>query len=116
MKLRYLSAFIALSFLSSCSQGLTGRIYFDLNGGVFLDNSFSTNYLSGQSGTPVKVNIPDPYKEGYYFVGWREKTKEGSYREINKRRAEDGSAYYYYPYGSDTFYAYFEPLLSQTIN
>ena len=116
MKLRYLSAFIALSFLSSCSQGLTGRIYFDLNGGVFLDNSFSTNYLSGQSGTPVKVNIPDPYKEGYYFVGWREKTKEGAYREINKRRAEDGNAYYYYPYGSDTFYAYFEPLVTYTFD
>lgn len=98
--------------LFSCGSHLYGKINFELNGGSFKDTSFSTTYLEGPSGTPVLVDIPDPVKEGYYFVGWREKAKDGSYRTINKRLGEDGKSYYYYPYVEDTFYAYFEPLVT----
>lgn len=98
--------------LPSCSNAYTGKIIFDLDGGVFLDEDFSTNFLVGEAGSPITQTIPIPYKEGYFFVGWREKKKDGSYRTINKRLSEDGNEYYYYPYGIDTFYAYFEPLVT----
>jgi hypothetical protein len=98
--------------LASCNNSYTGKIIFSLEGGEFLDKSFSTNYLVGQAGTAVTQEIPTPYKEGYFFVGWREKKKDGSYRVISKVLSDDGNSYYYYPYGTDTFYAYFEPLVT----
>ena len=98
--------------LPSCSQSISGTIYFELEGGKFTDESFSASYLTGEAGQPVLIDIPDPVKDGYFFVGWREKTTDGSYRVINKRLYENGNSYYYYPYGSDTFYAYFEPLVT----
>ncbi len=105
--------FTLLLPLSSCSNAYTGKIIFELEGGNFTDESFSTNYLVGEAGTPVKQEIPNPVKEGHFFVGWREKKKDGSYRVINKKLSEEnGQSYYYYPYGSDTFYAYFEPLVT----
>ncbi len=102
--------------LPSCNNTYTGKIVFELEGGVFLDDDFSTDSLVGEAGTPVTQTIPNPYKEGYYFVGWREKKKDGSYRTINKKLSDDGSSYYYYPYGTDTFYAYFEPLVTITFD
>jgi hypothetical protein len=101
----------SLLALFGCSQAAKGRIYFELNGGSFPGQTFSTDYLEGQSGTPVTVTIPDPVKDGYFFVGWREKKADGSYRTISKILGSDNVAYYYYPYGKDTFYAYFEPLV-----
>ena len=95
------------TLLPACRAGVTGRIYFDLDGGVFTDESFSTEMLVGDAGTPVEIKIPDPVKEGYYFVGWREKNSDGSYRQISKKLTSDGTLSYFYPYGNDTFYAYF---------
>ena len=101
----------ASMLLPGCKATVTGRIYFDLEGGSFSDPSFSTMMLSGEAGTPVKIDIPNPVKEGYYFVGWREKSNNG-YRDISRKLGDDGKFYYYYPYGNDTFYAYFEPLVT----
>jgi hypothetical protein len=107
---------LALSFvvigstLFSCNTYAKGKIVFNLNGGAFTDQTFSTDYLEGKAGEPIKIAIPDPVKADSYFVGWREKASDGSYRVINKRLSEDNNSYYYYPYGTDTFYAYFEPL------
>lgn len=106
--------FLATCLLSlvGCGRQTTGTIYFDLDGGHFLDPSFSTSKLTGVSGTPVKISIPDPVKEGYYFIGWRELKKDGTLSNINKRKASDGKSYYYYPYVDFTFYAYFEKEIS----
>ena len=115
------ATYILLSFgtilsLFSCGRKMTAKIIFELDGGYFPGNDFDTGYLEGESGTPVLVDIVDPVKDGYYFVGWREKTKAGAYREINKRIADDGKEYYYYPYVNDVFYAYFEPLSTITFD
>lgn len=107
---------LSLPVLPSCSMSMKGTINFDLNGGYFLDESFSTKSLTGDSGTPVFIDIPNPIKEGYYFVGWKEKNSSGEYVVINKRLHDDGTSYYYYPYGEDTFYAYFEPLVTITFD
>ncbi len=104
-----------LSSLISCGNKMTGRILFELDGGIF-PSDFGTTSLEGESGTPILTEIPDPVKEGYYFVGWREKSKDGSYRVINKRTYKDGKSYYFYPYVTDTFYAYFEPLSTITFD
>lgn len=104
-----------LSALVSCGNKMTGRILFELDGGSF-PSDFGTTSLEGESGTPILTEIPDPVKSGYYFVGWREKSKDGSYRVINKRTYKDGKAYYFYPYVTDTFYAYFEPLSTITFD
>lgn len=101
---------LLLLSLASCQNTNSGRINFDLNGGSFPNNTFDASYLEGPANTKVAVDIPDPVKDGYYFVGWREKTKENNYRTINLHYDDKGNAYYVYPYGSDTFYAYFEPL------
>lgn len=105
-----------LASLCSCGHTLKGRITFDLDGGVFSDSSFSTTYLEGESGTPIKIDIPDPVKDGYYFVGWREKRADGKYVVPNKKTASDGKSYYYYPYVDDVFYAYFEPLVTMSFD
>lgn len=110
-QLLFLFSILSLNILPSCSTSLTGTIYFDLEGGYFADESFSTTYLTGTSNTPVLIDIPTPIKDGYFFVGWREKTKSGEYRSISKTLLDDGKTYYLYPYGEDTFYAYFEPLI-----
>lgn len=108
------AAILALLFLAplaSCQQYVEGTILFDLDGGHFVDPSFKTTKLTGQGGTRVQVDIPDAAKDGYYFVGWREKDSNGNYREISTMiDDETGESYYPYPYGTDTFYAYFEPL------
>lgn len=95
---------------------MKGVIYFDLDGGYFDDESFSTSSITGDSGSPILIDIPDPIKDGYYFVGWRERNKKGEYVTINKKLNDDGNLYYYYPYGEDTFYAYFEPLVTITFD
>ena len=107
--LGYGISLVLLTSLFSCGNKMSGKITFVLNGGTFPD-SFGTTYIEGESGTPILTEIPDPVKSGYYFVGWREKTKDGAYRTINKRTDKDGKSYYFYPYVNDTFYAYFEPL------
>lgn len=101
-----------LAPLASCGKESIGRITFELDGGSFSDPNFSTTYVQGKSGTPVLVDIPDPVKPGYYFVGWREKNADGSYVIPNKKLADDNKEYYYYPYVDDVFYAYFEPLVT----
>lgn len=118
MRDKFITCGLSLLFLSSvvsCGKKMTGRITFELNGGSFPD-SFGTNYIEGESGTAILTEIPDPSKDGYYFVGWREKAKDGSYRIINKRTDKDGKSYYFYPYVNDTFYAYFEPLSTITFD
>ena len=98
--------------LISCGKA-KGRINFVLNGGTFVSPAFSTEYLEGTAGERIEVEIPDCKKEGYFFVGWMEKDKNGKYRAIDKRISDDGKdSYYFYPYGSTTLYAYFEPLVS----
>ena len=111
-----LTSVLLMSPLASCRSFVNGRINFDLDGGIFTEDAFQTTYIEGQAGTPIKITIPDPVKDGYYFVGWREKDSSGAYRVINKRLASDGNSYFYYPYGSDTFYAYFEPLTTLTFH
>lgn len=118
MRNKIIISSLSLLFLSSivsCGKKMTGRITFELNGGSFPD-SFGTTYIEGESGTAILTEIPDPSKSGYYFVGWREKAKNGSYRVINKRTDKDGKSYYFYPYVNDTFYAYFEPLSTITFD
>ena len=107
--LAYGLSLVLLTSLFSCGNKMKGKITFELDGGTFPD-SFGTTYIEGESGTPILTEIPDPVKSGYYFVGWREKTKDGAYRTINKRTDKDGKSHYFYPYVNDTFYAYFEPL------
>jgi hypothetical protein len=110
VSVRFLSAGLLISlFLVGCKTTQKGRIYFVTNDGTITDKNFSTDYLEGVSGTPIKIELPKVVKTGYYFVGWREKDSQGNYRAITKLVAEDGSDYYYYPYGNDTLYAYFEP-------
>ncbi len=105
------------SFSSSCKQNTKGRIYFNLNGGTFSDPNFNVEYLEGVSNTPVRISIPDPIKEGYTFVSWREKLEGGNFIEVRKIvNQEDNNSYYYYPYGNSTLYAYFEPRMSFTFN
>ena len=119
MKKKVLPVLLAASLfspLASCRTYVSGRINFDLNGGAFTDENFQTTYIEGKAGTPILVSIPTPVKEGYYFVGWREKDSSGAYRVINKRLYSDGQSYFYYPYGTDTFYAYFEPLITLTFH
>ncbi|MFA6861009.1 MAG: hypothetical protein WCR56_01320 [Bacilli bacterium] len=110
-----LTLVLSLGSLAGCQKYSVGTIKFVLNGGSFADDSFSTDTLQGQSNTPVKVTIPDPIKSGYYFVGWREKNSQGSYTTI-KQYLYENEAYYYYPYGTATFYAYFEPLSTITFD
>lgn len=104
----------AASFsLISCTNVATATIYFELNGGSFNDPEFSVDHLTGYSGTPITINIPDPQKDGYYFVGWEEPVQKGSNikTEVNKTYySKDGNYYYFYPYQNTTFYAHFEPL------
>lgn len=101
---------ISLS-LFSCNQSIQGTIIFELNGGSFVDPTFNTTSLTGEAGTRIEIDIPDAYKEGYFFVGWREIDSQGNYREITPQvDSETGETYYVYPYGTDTLYAYFEPL------
>ena len=98
--------------LSSCGNKLMGKIIFDLNGGSF-PADFNTMELVGPAGAKVEVDIPDPTKEGYEFVGWREKKEDGSYRIVSKQFDEtDGKYYFHYPYVEDTLYAYYEKLVT----
>ncbi|MFA6829184.1 MAG: InlB B-repeat-containing protein [Bacilli bacterium] len=118
MKRLSAKSLIALPLLSlvltGCQTEQKGKIIFEKNGGTFTNTSFETNYLEGVSGSPIKTAFPGAAKDGYYFVGWREKDSQGNYRAITKLVNEDNEEYYYYPYGTDTLYAYFEPLA--TIN
>ena len=102
-----LTTLLSLS-LFSCNQFVKGTIKFELNGGSF-PNDFNVDFLQGQAGPRVQ-EIPDPVREGYEFVGWREKSVDGKYNAI-KINLDDktGEEYYLYPYGEVTFYAYFEP-------
>ena len=117
MKRNKFNGFVLLSALlltplSSCQNNNRGMIIFELNGGKFSDETFSMDRIEGIANTPLKIDIPDPIKEGYTFVTWREKLANGSYTDLKKIVASDGNAYYYFPYGSTTIYAYYEPLMS----
>lgn len=92
--------------LASCNSTSMGTITFELNGGHFTSSN-SINQIKGESNTPIKVDFPTAAKDGYYFVGWREK-RNGTYSEIHKSKLDDGTEAYLYPYGSTTLYAYFE--------
>lgn len=113
-----LISILALSLsLYSCQAKYNGKIVFDLNGGSWTDPNFSSSYLEGVAGTRVSVNIPDVSKEGYYFVGWREMNPvTKAYRNITIRYDDKNEPFYIYPYGTDTFYAYFEPLSTMTFH
>lgn len=117
------ACFFSIILIASCQQKKTyGSIRFDLNGGHFENPDWTDDkVLTGVSGTPIAIDIPNPVKDGYYFVDWREKNKSGEYVTINKRQYEEGSGdnkvikeSYYYPFINDVFYAYFEP--EMTIN
>lgn len=113
MKNKKLSYLLLLNFLTvfaSCSHKATVTVTFDLHGGHFDDPNFDTTSLKGKSGDPIKTEIPNPKKDGYYFVGWRELKKDNSYGDINKKTEKDGKEYYHYPAIDFTFHAYFEPL------
>lgn len=115
MKLKKFLLIISLflSFINtSCQQNTKGRVYFNLDGGNFSDPNFSVEYIEGISNTPIKLDIPEPIKEGYTFVGWKEKLENGTYKDVRKILYDDGNAYYFYPYGNSTLYAYYEPLMS----
>ena len=106
----FTSIFLSLT-LYSCRNNNRGRIYFELNGGSFSDSTFNVEYLEGESNTPVRMTIPNPVKEGYTFISWREKLESGNFVDVKKIvNPDDNIAYYYYPYGNSTLYAYFEPL------
>ncbi len=112
MNKKLITAFILPAItvgLYSCNQYLTGTIYFELNGGSFPE-SFGVTSLTGKAGDKIEVDIPDPTYDGYYFVGWYEKDANDEYRAIHTYLDDDGTEYYPYPYGNDTWYAYFEPL------
>ncbi len=106
---------ISASCLFSCNQYVTGTIYFVLNGGSFPE-SFGVTSLTGKAGEKIEVTIPDPTYDGYYFVGWYEKNADGEYRSIHTYLDDNGNEYYPYPYGTDTWYAYFEPLSTITFD
>ena len=106
--LSLLSSFL----LPSCDQYLEGTIHFDLNGGAFPE-SFHFASLSGESGARIETEIPNPTREGYYFVGWRLQERDGTYSEINSYLDQQtGESYYRFPYGDVTLVAYFEPLMT----
>jgi len=124
-RIRTLSFLVALSLsgpLFSCSKSKSlGRINFHLGEGERFADSFSTDYLLGTSNTPILEGLPKAEKDGFYFVGWREKTRDGSLRSLqthpytnpdNPDDPRNGTPYYYYPYGTDDLYAHFEPLLT----
>lgn len=100
--------------LASCNSKSMGTIVFELNGGHFTTSNFTTK-LQGESNTPIQVEFPTAQKDGYYFVGWREK-RNGTYSEIYKSKLDDGTEAYLYPYGSTTLYAYFEEEKSITFD
>lgn len=112
----------AVLSLTGCQKYSKGTIYFALGKGETFPTDFGHNttwddsgnptysFLTGQANTPVAVDIPDPSKENYYFVGWREKKASGAYTSIKKYIDDEGKSCYYYPYGSTTFYPLFEPL------
>lgn len=115
MKLKKFLLIISLflSFINtSCQQNTKGRVYFNLDGGSFSDANFSVEYIEGISNTPIKLDIPEPVREGYTFVGWKERLENGTYKDVRKILYDDGNAYYFYPYGNSTLYAYYEPLMS----
>lgn len=106
-----LTSFLSL-LLPSCDQYVEGTIRFDLNGGSFPE-SFHFDSLSGEGGGRIETEIPDPVREGYYFVGWRLKERDGTYSAINAYLdQETGESYYRFPYGDVTLVAYFEPLMT----
>lgn len=117
-----LCSLLALT-LASCSGSslgqVTGTIRFELNGGVIQDKGFDKNtVLTGIAGQPIKTGFPENVtKDNSYFVGWME-IVNGKYSAVSKHQytESDGTVneYYFYPYGEDTLYAYFEDLV--TIN
>ena len=103
-----LSSVLSLSLFSCNNQSFSGTIVFDLNEGTF-PSSFNKTSLVGKPGDRIDASIiPDPTREGYEFVGWR--TLVGDhYENISFQIGEDGKEYTWYPYGTATWYAYFEP-------
>ncbi len=103
-----LSSAVSLSLFSCNNQSFSGTIVFDLNGGVF-PSIFNKTSLVGRPGDKIDASIiPNPTKEGYEFVGWRTLVGD-NYQNISFQIGEDGKKYTWYPYGTATWYAYFEP-------
>lgn len=100
-----------MSLLVGCNNKIMTKVTFELEGGSFPAN-FGTTVLEGEAGSRIEVDIPNPIKEGYYFVGWREKKSDGTFRRVSKQLGEDGKYYFNYPYVDDTLYAYYEKLVT----
>lgn len=103
-------ALLSASLLSSCQSTQMGTIKLVFDSNVsFVDSTYNSKELKGPSGTKIENGLPDVKQDGYYFVGWREKDSKGNYRAISKLKDENSdSSYYYYPYGTDVLYPYFE--------
>lgn len=108
------ASFLALS-LMSCNQYIQGTIYFDLSDGHFPSN-FTYSSIKGRSGSYIELDIPDPVKEGYYFVGWRERVGDSTKLTEFAPELVDGEEKYQYPFGTTTWVAYFEPLVTIDFN
>lgn len=104
-------AFISSLLIASCQSVQMGtiKLKFDKTKISFVDSTYNSYELKGPSGTKIENGLPDVKQEGYYFVGWREKDSKGNYREITELKDSDSNnSYFYYPYGTDTLYPYFE--------
>lgn len=103
-------ALLSALMMSSCQSTQVGTIKLIFDSNIsFVDASYNSKELKGPSGTKIENGLPDMKQEGYYFIGWREKDSNGNYRAISKLKDADSDAsYYYYPYGTDYLYPYFE--------
>lgn len=104
-------ALLSTLMVTSCQSVQTGTIKFEFDKTKisFVDPSYNSYELKGQSGTKIENGLPDVKQEGYYFVGWREKDSNGNYRAISQLKDEStNETYYCYPYGTDILYPYFE--------
>ena len=104
-------AFISTLLIASCQSVQMGtiKLEFDNTKISFVDSTYNSYELKGPSGTKIENGLPDVKQEGYYFVGWREKDNQGNYREVTQIKDENSDkSYFYYPYGTDVLYPYFE--------
>ncbi len=103
-------ALLSALMMSSCQSTQVGTIKLMFDNNVsFVDASYNSKELKGPSGTKIENGLPEVKQDGYYFIGWREKDSNGNYRAISKLKdADSDNSYYYYPYGTDYLYPYFE--------
>ncbi|MCH3966146.1 MAG: hypothetical protein LKE52_00660 [Bacilli bacterium] len=116
--------FAGLAFLStSCAKAAPiGKIVFVLGDGESFAEGNAPESLSGEANTPIFEGLPEAKKDGFYFLGWREKNNKGKYQTLvkhpytGKEEQYKGQDFYYYPYSTDKLYAYFEPLETLTFD